>query len=402
MKLTQAILTLLSLPLVALANDHGHGHVNHAEPAHHAEPAAHAEAESKPGHVAAVDAKTAQPLRANELIQSHGAVLRFVDKSNTRIELAPHSVGEFRDESGFHLLRGSASFENKTETTVRTTSATLNFVGRVVLSYDYKEKSTSAFVLEGQGRMRNAHDDSQSLRLDRFRGATMLVGDVIPQLTRQLDIGSLENWLKGYAWPEQTRQAWISLVPNGALAVKSDVPAHLEEAKLENYFSAIDNDDEVQAPDYYDRKYADPDQVIAEANSVKEKGRELKPEEAALVALPNHKIDLGFELVPQVITLQEKQQETFAGTEHGGGRSLASVKPVAVKRKVSYAGPTVVSEHRDPEVAGVLQRLRQLQGQEAVVSPQIEFKSKPKNSRAPASVSDGPVPDAVYDYSQNF
>lgn len=387
-KMRNSILAMIFLlPATALANDH-------AETAH-PEPAPRAEAsEKKAGPVAAVEAKNARPLRANELIQSGGATMTFVDNNNIQIMLAPHSVAEFRDD-GFHLLRGSASLQSKSEGTARTTSATLNFAGLVILSYDHKERSTSAFVLQGQGRMLNAHDDSQSLRLDRFRGATMVVGEVIPQLIRQLDVGSLDGWLKGYAWPEATRQAWLSEVPDGSLAVKPNVAKHLEEVKLENYFSAIDADDEVQEPDYYERKYADPDKTVAEANSVKEKSVSLKPEEAALISLPSTKIDLGFTMAPEVLTLKEKQSEVIPLPAKKANRSLASVKG-------PKPGSAKAAETVDPEISSVLNRLRSLQGQEAAVSPQLEFKPKASDTRGPASVNTDVVPDTVYDYSQNF
>jgi hypothetical protein len=228
----------------------------------------------------------------------------------------------------------------------------------------------------------------------------MIVGDVIPQLIRQLDVGSLDSWLKGYAWPPGTRREWLEAIPNGQLAVKPKVAEHLEAVKLENYFSAIDSDDEVQAPDYYERKFADPDKVVAEANSVKEKSTGIKPEEAALVALPSTKIDLGFDLVPQVLTVKQKQAEGVKVPQawKQPARSLASVKPVKAR-----AAAKAVTDQGDPEVSAVLNRLRSLREAEPVTSPQMEYKVKAEK-RQPASVGIEPsaVPDSVYDYSQNF
>lgn len=360
--------------------------------------AAEEEGSAGTGKVAAVDVKNAKPVHFGELLESGVSPYAVVDGQNAKIELAPHSVGEFRAGEGFHLLRGSACFESKNEAGLRTSSALVTYAGRVVVSYDHKEKSTSTFVLEGQARVSNQNDPTQSVRLDRFRGATMEVGEVIPQLIRQLDVGSLDTWLKGYAWPEATRHEWLEAIPNERLALKPKVASHLEDVKLENYFSAIDNDDDTEAPDYYERKFSDPDKVIAEQNSVKKKGANMKPEEAALIALPSTKIDLGFDLVPQVLTVKQKQAEGVKAPAAKPARTLASVKQVKVRAKAKAAP---VADQGDPEVSAVLNRLRSLQEPEAVTSPQMDYRVK-SDKRAPASVGLEPVPDTVYDYSQNF
>lgn len=377
-------------------------HTGHEAPGHgsHAALATKVEEVSDTsGPVLAMDAKTGRSYRSGQMLEAGSQPLAIVDRSNNKIELAPHSVAEFRQDSGFRLLRGSALLESRAETTARTSSARVDYRGRLAISYDYKEQSTSAFVIDGEARMVNPHQEEQSLRLERYRGATMVVGQVIPQLIRQLDVGGVREWLAGYAWPEARMQEMLRGMP-AAFTAEERVPAertHVQSAKLEDYFSTIDTADESNQPDYYERKFRDPDVAIAESKSRTKTGKSLTPEEAALIALPNTKIDLGFELPPEVLTAEEKQRETerlFRARNHRPKRGLASVKD-QVKREVSSAKKP---EGGDPEIGAVLERLRAIQAKEPVISGLPEGPA----GRAPSSTGGGAVPDPVYDFSQNF
>jgi len=391
-----------ALPNVVEASEHGH-----AAPEAHgatipAESTAHLAtevAEAKPapkGPVAALNAATGRSYGEGEMIEAGAHPLSLVDKKNNKIDLAPLSVAEFGEGGTFRLLRGSAVAEARGESSLRTSAARVDFTGRVAISYDHKESSTSAFVLEGEARVVNAHGEDQSLRLERYRGATMVVGEVMPQLICQLDIGGVRSWLEGYAWAPERVNELLQALPE-AMATAPAKPAATE-AKLDEYFSAIDSADENGQPDYYDRKFQDPDHSVAAANQPKATGpKPLTPEEAALIALPSTKIDLGFNLPPEVLSAHDKQKElehNVRGKPAFGQRLPASVKQVKGHGPASVKKPT----GGDPEIDAVLARLREVRGKEPVIS------SLPENprGRGPSSTGGTAVPDPVYDYSQNF
>lgn len=385
------------------------GHAKSAAPAHHestehlatevaeAPAAEHAPAASAAkGPVVALDASSGRSFREGEMIEAGPKVLSLVDKKNNKIDLAPASVAEFGEAGMFRLLRGSAVAETKGESSLRTSSARVDFAGRVAISYDHKESSTSAFVLDGEARVVNAHGEDQSLRLERYRGATMVVGEVMPQLIRQLDVGGVRSWLAGYAWPNDKMNELLQALPE-AMASAPSRPAGPRH-KLEDYFSAIDTADENGQPDYYDRKFQDPDAAVAAANQPKSAvAKPLTPEEAALIALPSTKIDLGFSLPPEVLSADEKARELRKAVRSAGKED--SRLPASVKNKKGHAPASVQkAESGDPEINAVLARLRSVQAKEPVISSVPEF---PK-ARGPSSVNGGAVPDPVYDYSQNF
>lgn len=391
-KLSQVSFIMLLSAGAAASDDH------HA-PAHAEPPKLHKIAEApkadKPrGPVVAMDAEHARSVHAGELITAGAETMTLVGRSNLRVEISPRSVGEFDEAGAFRLLRGSAVVEHSSEASVRTPGAKVEFVGKAIVSYDHAEKSSSAFVLEGEARMVNPHRQDSSLKLARFRGATLVVGDVIPQLVRQLDIGGVNGWLSGFSWPAARRQALLRNMPGEAISSRAEEPAHLQSVKIEDYFSSIDTADEQQQPDYYERKFDDPDKVVAEANSKQGAGKVLSPEEAALISLPKTQIDLGFELGPEFLTADQKaaelrQLQPKAAVTRGPA-SVTQIKPKAVKKEKKAA------DRGDPDVNLVLERLRQVR------SGNASFSQAPAPSRAPAAVREQVVPDPVYDYSQNF
>lgn len=353
-----------------------------------------ASADSAPQTVAMV-ALSGKPVRAGEIFTAADKVVLLIDRSNTRIELAPRAAAEFDDSGQMKLLRGSALVESRAERTLRTSSAQVEFSGRVLVSYDHKERSTSAFVFEGEARMVNPHQADRSLRLERLRGATLEVGGIFPQLIRDLNFAAVESWMKGYAWPEERSRELLKGLPQELSASAKPAATHLQETKLEDYFSSIETADEFSQPDYYEKKFSDPDEVVAEANSKKDGGRTISPEEAALIALPNTKIDLGFE----ILGFEQKAKEVAAlrppgSSEKKASRGLASVKPKP-KAEPKALPP---SDGLDPEVSEVLERLRGISAKPAVIS-QVPGNS---SSRSPASVPTDVVPDPVYDFSENF
>jgi len=359
-----------------------------------------AAASSKAPTVALV-ALTGKAVEAGKIFTAGSSPVILIDKSNTKIELAPFSVTEFDDTGHMKLLRGSALMESRAERSLRTSSAEIDFTGRVLVSYDHKDRSTSTFVLDGEARMVNPHQNDRSLRLERFRGATLEVGGVVPQLIRQLDFASVEGWMKGYAWPEERSREILKSLPKVMNVAKEPAARHLEGTKLEDYFSSIETANEHEQPDYYDRKFLDPDVAVAEANSKKE-GKTMSPEEAALISLPNTRIDLGFEIIGS-----EQKAKEVAASRRGIRAPASTSLPSDVLRDPAQqkgAAPRMGGKKQrstdglDPEVNEVLERLRSIEAKPPVIS---KVPSLPSDRR-PASSAPGIVPDPVYDYSENF
>jgi len=336
--------------------------------------------ENGTGPIVAMDALKAKSYRAGEIVTVGGESVLLIGRSNLRVELSPHSVGEFDEKGALRLMRGSAVVESRQESAVRTPGARIEFVGRTIVSYDHQEKSSSIFVLEGEARVVNAHREDTSLRLQRFRGATIVVGDVLPQLVRQLDVGSVADWLKGFAWSEARRQSFLKNMPGESIVTKAETPSHLEDVKIEDYFSSIETADEQHQPNYYDKKFDDQDNVVADQNSKPGVGKMLSPEEAALMSLPKTQIDLGFDLGPEFISIEQKTNEV-AKIEppktalQRGIASLADPKPTAAKPKAK-AGK--VQQAGDPEINLVLQRLRQVKSGNTVFTqvPALSHREK--------------------------
>lgn len=395
-----------ALPNRVDANEHGAHEPAHAEAAPAAAPLATEVGEPSPeaeahavktaapaGPVVALDAAAGRSYREGEMIEAGAKGLSLVDKKNNKIDLSPFTVAEFGEGGAFRLLRGAVVAESRGESFVRTSGARVDYTGRLAVSYDHKESSTSAFVLDGEARVVNAHGEDQSLRLERYRGATMVVGDVMPQLIRQLDVGGVRSWLAGYAWTPERINEYVQAVPE-AMATAPAKPAG-PQAKLEDYFSAIDTAEEEDQPDYYNRKFQDPTAAVAAANQPKSTApKALTPEEAALIALPNTKIDLGFNLPPQVLSAEQKQREVAEGIRNA---KKATRLPSSVKKVTGHAPASVSAPSSgDSDVDAVLARLRDVRGKPPVISGLPEM----PGARGPSS--GGAVPDPVYDYSQNF
>jgi hypothetical protein len=361
-----------------------------------ATPAEPAVSDSANRPVVAMDSKSGKAVKAGELFTVGVDPATLINRRNQKYELSPRSVAELSDQGALRLLRGSVVAESHEESVIGTAGAKVTFEGKALISYDHAEKSTSAFVLEGAARLENAHRADSSLRLARFHGATLVVGEVLPQLVRQLDVGSVQSWLAGYSWPAARTKSLLKDMPGIAVIAKEETPKHLEETKIEDYFSSIDTADEFHQPDYYDKKFDDPDKVVAAANSKMGATKTLTPEEAALIALPKTQIDLGFDLGPEFLSAKEKRKEVATVDQSNkSARTPASVN-VSKKAQKTVKKSIAPDQTGDPEVNYVLERLRQVRTGNSAVS------QAPLRERAPASANEAVVPDPVYDYSQNF
>ena len=363
--------------------------------------------------VAAMDAAKGTPIEAETLISSHGSKLMLVDQKNIKIEMAPYSVAEFSNEGVFKLLRGSAMLETNEERTAATNSAQIDFSGTMVVTFDHKEKSTSAFVVEGEARLKNPHEPDFSLRLDRGRGASMILGDVYPSLVRDISPAQVDSWLKGYAWEAKDREHFVSAFSSGGgrgLAVVANSKKVEEESpvKLEDYFAAIDDD----RPDLYERKFSkdvSADKIVETAQIERKIASEktVAPEEAAMISMPTNKINLDLGL-PEVFASSDEAFADVAaqlkrerrGSEKEPERKLAAVGEARV------VSPTKKSKHKErgEAVSDTVARLMEIRnarkGAQAVRSGSSGY-SPADGGRAPAAIN-SPIPDPVYDFSENF
>ncbi|NUM88083.1 MAG: hypothetical protein HUU37_02660 [Bdellovibrionales bacterium] len=343
--------------------------------------------DSAGSRVMAVDSVSGAPLRAGELVVTAQAKRLLVDRGNIRIEMAPYSVGEFTRDGLFRLLRGGAVLESQVERSAASASSVVDFVGTLVLTYDHKERSTSAFVVDGEARVKNPHEDDRTVRLDRGRGATMVLGDVYPSVIRNLAPDQVNDWLKGYSFPVKDRERITAVFRRAPVEVERSLASVREERKLEDYFSAVDED----RPAYYQNKFADPDKVVETQNAQAKvaQSKAIAPEEAAMIALPSTKIDLDMGL-PEVFSSHwDALAQVREARKAESPASAAERKPASVlrSRPRAKAGPS------GDEVSSAIERLRAVRA----------GKSPPPRTaeRAPASV-ESPVADPVYDFSENF
>lgn len=341
------------------------------------------------------EAKTAalddngRSIKVKDLVNGGNIGIEGVSLNDTRFHASPLTMFEFNEAGNPKLFRGLLFVENEKEAVIETTGSKIDFRGAAIVSYDAKINSTSVFVLNGEARITADLGEGRSLRLERYQGATLEAGESLPSLTRQLGLADLKSWLSGYKVSKEKVDSILAGMPNTMAPQRDHSPEHLARVKLEDYFSSIDAADEFSQPDYYDQKFKDPDILMLEQNLKQAKRKTLNPEEAALIALPSTKIDLGFD----VMTLADQDKERVIEKKPDVSRKLASVE----KKKKAEVAKKAVPEH-DPEVSEILYRLRALDpNSKEALNPQPK-RSSP--AREPASKP--VVPDLVYDYSQNF
>ncbi len=360
--------------------------------------------------VAAIDSQTGAPVYTKSLLQTKSNSKKYIDSENLQIELAPHSVAELQEDRSFRLLRGSAYGDTKKERSISTPATKFDLVGKMIFSYDYREKSSSGFVLQGQTRMLNPHQADHSAILDKNQGATMVVGDIYPTAVRGLDYKKATDWLAGYGWTQEQRSSFLSDFPAPGVAsrkpaLEASSPESLAQregdpiftkeqalipssTKLEDYFAGIETGEE--KPHYYEDKLSMDVKVGDDELKKNQKVGRLDPEDAALIPLPNVRIDTDMPTLSVVSTEEQKiyeEKETapllVKKVEKKASRKIASVSIVAKKSNAVAKNSDV-----DPEIASTLERLRR-------VKEDASFK------RGPASMS-SPIPDPVYDFSENF
>ena len=349
--------------------------------------------------VVAVESTSQTPVTSGTLLTTGSREKNLVDRDNMKIILGPQSVAEFNGKGVFRLLRGSANLESPTEREFYTTNATVRFVGRMLVSFDHAERSTSSFVLSGEARVQNPFETERTIIISRHQGASLVTGEVYPTLVRGLDLAQVDEWLKGYHWNTGRRAALLQGVPK-ADEIRSLIAEKSQELEAENspegrvgqkqnplsdYFASVYEQEAV--PERHEEYKAIEDK--AEKVAVKEPEVILSPEHAAIIPLPETKISSDFDILSQEDATLEKKLPPQEVPLKSVTRKIASLP------KVPKAAPRVLA----PEEAAIA-RLRS-----------IRRESGGPVSRAPASIGQSAsrpqvgtslVPDPVYDLSENF
>jgi hypothetical protein len=390
---------------IAFASDHGseHGHSAHDKPAQaeHKVKAPEIPVRTTSAgeitRVVAMEPAESTAILTQTILTSKGSARTFIDQRNVKIQMAPHSAGEFTANGEFKLYRGSAYYDSSMSVTTHTTNASVDFVGQVFVTYDYKEKSSSAFVVKGEARVKNPSNAERFIRLEKNQGATMLSGDVYPNMIRGLDITKVDSWLAGYGWSANDRSIMLASVPAQQKTEPERKPATTD-SRLVDYFSSIQADEDEERPHYYEDKYELAMTGTLDSNPYKPK---LAPESAAMIVLPDTKIDK--ELFTEILDGSNEMPVAVMTQQKSVDRKPAGLEYVdrPTNRKVSAVKP-VKKDSQDADVQNVLDRLNNL-----APAPHINA----QKSRAPASVAVPVAPkkavshvvaDPVYDFSENF
>jgi hypothetical protein len=356
--------------------------------------------------IVAVEMVSQAPVQSGSLLTTGKREKTFIDRDNMQVVLGPQSVGEFGVQGDFRLLRGSAYIESKKERAMRTTNVAVDFIGRILISFDHREKATSCFVLNGEARIKNPFEEQKTIRISRHQGATLVTGDVYPTLVRRTELAKTDEWLKGYFWSQERREIFLRELPstanpeNLARADTSEAaPSGIKKNPLSDYYSAIYEERGVPAQ-HEEYKAVDEGKPGERNVEIVKTEVIMSPENAAIIALPDTKIDLGF---VDILSDQEINEEKNASP------ALRAVPVVEPSRKIaSLPSPRRAPAPRTLSAEEqVLARLRKVGHLESPASP-VE-----RASRSPASVSPqqkmppkrqqaGIIPDPVYDLSENF
>lgn len=351
--------------------------------------------------IVALEEASKAPIKSGMLLTTGSREKNLIDRENMKITLGPQSVAEFNGKGVFRLLRGSAYLEAPTERQFYTVNATVSFAGRLLVSFDHVEKSTSTFVLAGEARVQNPFEQDRTIVISRHQGSSLVTGEVYPNLVRGLDLAQVDEWLKGYHWNTGRRNVFLRDVPK-ADELRTLIAEKVQEMKAEespegrvgqkqnplsDYFASIyeaptapEEHQEYQAVEPTKAKVAQKDPEVV-----------LSPEHAAIIPLPETQIADSFtEVLSQEEALAERKeapQEMLA--TRPVNRKIASLPKARAKPAVELT----------PEDAAIL-RLRGLQAQSTA-------NTRAPRSRAPASIASPArtttlVPDPVYDLSENF
>lgn len=364
-------------------------------------------ARGKTGNIVAVETQSQTGISTGMILTTGSQEKRFVDNQNMKIVLAPQSVAEFSGQGVFRLMRGSAYLDsNKVERRVNSTNAGINFNGRVLMTFDHREHSTSCFVIVGEAKMLNLYEAERTIPVSKNQGASLVTGEIYPTLVRGLNLADAEDWLKGYNWSTVRRKEFLR-----ELTQTVEMTKMAENAKEK---PSADEED-VYQPGAKPNPLADYYTTIYEQQNIPNKHEEYKevletkkeevvkkdpdfvmsPEQAAVVPLPDTKISTEFSNI-----LSEEEYRTEEKMPPAPTNDVVVERKIAsvAKPRVAKSAPKVLS----PEEK-VLAHLRSISGQE-------EMESRPVG-RGPASIeapttkkvkSGSLVPDPVYDLSENF
>jgi hypothetical protein len=250
----------------------------------------------------AIDTNTGKTVSIDEVILSGKKNSRFLtDSKNLRIELGPSASAIFDKDGNFRLLRGSAILSSASERIFSTVNAKVKFIGKLVASYDYREESSSAFVVYGSASIESANTEQSARQLKRLEGATLIAKEQYPNLLRNLSFSQADSWLNRYGWPSVRRSEILAGLPE-----KTDVASETntgpgipvdESTATRELASYFPTEKEAEGPRVYEKTFSNSAMRGKEFGEVEQKlasGDEIQiiaPEEAAVIVLPE--IDLG-------------------------------------------------------------------------------------------------------------
>lgn len=341
--------------------------------------------------VQAIDAASGQAVPAESIVTSPRDASRvFVGTNNTRVELAAGGSGFFDAEGMFQLVRGSAVVDSAAGTTVRTVNAAISLTGKAIFSYDFREESTSAFVVFGQAKLENRANPDSKRTLARHQGATLVTGDFYPTVLRNLDFTKADAWLTRYGWSQAKRAELLHGLPDGADARQlASLTEHNQEKsrvsrELASYFPVASPREE--GPRKYESDYTSSamrGQEHSEVEAKLAKGEEIEiisPEQAAVIVLPEIDLGPGIRLSAQREDAPAKKArkpaslakvKSFTPSAHPApakGKARVATQSAAAPAATGAPAPAGV----DPAISSALDRLNQVDAAAASVSTDSE------------------------------
>lgn len=322
--------------------------------------------------VKAIRADTGKAIAVDTLINNpESTSIEFIDERNQRVELGPRSSASFAENGDFQLLRGSAILSSKETRETTTANAKITYQGKLIISYDYRERASSGFVLLGSATIQNAETGEGGVALTQNQGASLLSGSFYPSLLRNLDFTQVNSWLERYGWSEKHRQEIAEIVPSAekrnrlqameAGGKQSFAKSHFGR-ELASYFPIVE-DSSPKPAGKYERNFNSSElrgqahTSIEAAIHNNEEIEILTPEQAAVIVLPDLGLGPGVKL--EVEREDRRRQQRLPASLKKVKTFTASTGPSPAQPSQTQAN-TSHSEAEQP-VQKVLSRLQEME-----------------------------------------
>ena len=271
--------------------------------------------------------------------------------------MGPNSVGSFASTGDFELFRGSTYFSSRHSRKVFTVNAVIRFSGRIVVSYDYRERNSSLFVIDGDATIMNRYKEGSTIHLKHNHGASMVTGRFYPHVVRNLNYTSVEQWLKNYQWSKVDRKDLLEGTSPSDVWRIAEKSTHQEKVKRElaAFFPTVEQ--EKQRPKYYESRYTS-SEMRGKGHSKVERlilaGDELEvlsPEDAAMIPLSKIGIRPNIHLISEDDAAYSRRP---AGVQQVKTFKKQTPAPTRLRK-----GMVVRRVMEDPAVSAALARLSQ-------------------------------------------